>query len=395
MTEPSEQSQELARVVVENVHDFAVYAKDFEGRVLSWNPGVGRLLGYAEDEWVGRHASIIFTPEDLARGELVKEMQTALARGRSEDTRWHVRRDGTRFFANGLLMLLRDGSGTPRAFAKILRDDTARHVAEEEFRAAKAELERRVEERTRGLSLIGETLLTEVKERRAAGARVRGLLRRVVEAQELERGRIARDLHDNLGQELTALKLNLELLKAECGARPELVERIEKTHEIARRVEDEMDFISWELRPAALDQLGLPAAVKTFAREWSKHYGVGCDFHAGAGRTIYPGDGRKRTRIRHGAFMCEVSRAGLCGGSPLSLLQLTPLTCGFDFAPRRHVGLMLRAPGEAVVTLRHLHGTVVPVPAPTFDVRRRSLSPRVRGGDLSPLLYHWATIRLL
>lgn len=103
----------------------------------------------------------------------------------------------------------------------------------------------------------------------------------MVEAQELERGRIARDLHDNLGQELTALKLNLDLLKAECAARPELCERIEQTREIARRVENDLDFISWELRPAALDQLGLPATLENFAREWSKQHGVECDFHAG------------------------------------------------------------------------------------------------------------------
>ena len=125
--EPSEQSRELFRLVVENVRDFAVYTKGLDGRILSWNPGVERLLGYAEAEWVGRHISSIFTPEDLAQGGLDQELQTALEHGRSEDQRWHVRKDGSRFFANGLLMLLRDEAGRPRAFAKIMRDDTARH----------------------------------------------------------------------------------------------------------------------------------------------------------------------------------------------------------------------------------------------------------------------------
>ena len=131
MTEPSEQSQELFRLVVENVRDFAIYTKDLEGRILSWNPGVERLLGYSKEGWVGLHISAIFTPEDIAQGEPDGEMRTALAEGRAEDTRWHVRKDGSRFWANGLLMLLRDGSGAPRAFAKVLRDDTARHRAEE------------------------------------------------------------------------------------------------------------------------------------------------------------------------------------------------------------------------------------------------------------------------
>ena len=65
--EPSEQSRELFRLVVENVRDFAVYTKGLDGRTLSWNPGVERLLGYAEGEWVGLHISAIFTPEDLAQ----------------------------------------------------------------------------------------------------------------------------------------------------------------------------------------------------------------------------------------------------------------------------------------------------------------------------------------
>ena len=137
MTEPSEQSQALFRLVVENVHDFAVYTKDLDGRTLSWNPGGERLFGYSEAEWVGLHVSVIFTREDIPRGEPDREMRTALVEGRAEDTRWHVRKDGSRFWANGLLMLLRDKEGEPRAFAKILRDDTARYRAEEELRAAK------------------------------------------------------------------------------------------------------------------------------------------------------------------------------------------------------------------------------------------------------------------
>jgi PAS domain S-box-containing protein len=130
----SEQSTELFRLVAENVEDFAVYTKDLEGRVLSWNPGVERLLGYAEQEWVGSHASVIFTPEDLARGAFDWELKTALAEGPADDPRWHVRRDGSRFWANGLLMLLRDDAGRPLAFAKILRDDTARRRPEERLR---------------------------------------------------------------------------------------------------------------------------------------------------------------------------------------------------------------------------------------------------------------------
>ena len=95
--------RDLFRLIAENVHDFAVFATDLDGRIVSWNPGVGSLLGYAEGEWVGRDASVIFTPEDRERGAHLWEMETALREGRAEDQRWHLRRDGSRFWANGLL----------------------------------------------------------------------------------------------------------------------------------------------------------------------------------------------------------------------------------------------------------------------------------------------------
>jgi PAS domain S-box-containing protein len=132
--EPSQDSQELFRLIAENVADFAVFATDLDGRVVSWNPGVGSLLGFAEAEWVGRDASVIFTPEDCERGVPLWEMETALREGRAEDRRWHVRKDGSRFWASGLLMLLRDEEGRARGFAKIMRDDTARRLSEERLR---------------------------------------------------------------------------------------------------------------------------------------------------------------------------------------------------------------------------------------------------------------------
>jgi PAS domain S-box-containing protein len=133
--EASHASEELFRLMVESVGDYAVFAADTSGRILSWNPGVLRLLGYEESEWVGRHASIIFTPEDFERSGHVLEMETAAREGRAEDNRWHVRKDGTRFWANGMLMPLRDAAGRLRGFAKILRDNTAAKEQEDLLRS--------------------------------------------------------------------------------------------------------------------------------------------------------------------------------------------------------------------------------------------------------------------
>ncbi len=125
-------SDELFRLMVESVKDYAIFAIDTEGRIVSWNPGVERLLGYGEAEFVGRHVSLLFTPEDLGRGADLEEMRQAVSAGRAEDQRWHVRCDGSRFWANGFLTSLRDESGSLRGFAKVMRDDTQRKRAEEE-----------------------------------------------------------------------------------------------------------------------------------------------------------------------------------------------------------------------------------------------------------------------
>jgi len=127
-------SDELFRLVAEKVEDFAVFAIELDGTVASWNPGVEKLLGYAESEFIGRDSCILFTPEDNERGACAHEMRAAARDGRAEDRRWHVRKDGTRFWANGLLMALFDDAGVLRGFAKILRDETAHKLMEDRLR---------------------------------------------------------------------------------------------------------------------------------------------------------------------------------------------------------------------------------------------------------------------
>ncbi|HZG50731.1 MAG TPA: PAS domain S-box protein [Pyrinomonadaceae bacterium] len=129
---------ELFRLLVEKVEDFAVFAIDLDGTAASWNPGVGKLLGYDEADFIGLDSCVLFTPEDLERGECEREMRTAAAHGRAEDRRWHLRRDGTRFWANGLLIALPDDAGNLRGYAKILRDETAHKQMEDRLRESDA-----------------------------------------------------------------------------------------------------------------------------------------------------------------------------------------------------------------------------------------------------------------
>ncbi|MGF1627659.1 MAG: sensor histidine kinase [Alphaproteobacteria bacterium] len=124
-------SDELLRLVVESATDFAILATDPAGCVTSWNIGAERVLGFTEDEILGVSADIIFTPEDRLAGIPDEERRLALADGRALDERWTMRKDGSRFWASGLMMPLTDhGLG----FVKIFRDRTEQHRAEAELR---------------------------------------------------------------------------------------------------------------------------------------------------------------------------------------------------------------------------------------------------------------------
>jgi PAS domain S-box-containing protein len=272
-------SEERLRLTMESVTDYAIFTTDTEGRVETWNVGAERIFGYTEEEIVGQRGAIIFTPEDRAKGEPEKEMREAREAGRAADERWHVRKDDSRFYASGVLAPLRDEGGAVVGYAKIARDLTAQKRAEEALRRAHDELEARVKERTSELQEVNESLLTEVRERMAAEERARGLVRQIVTAQEEERKRVARDLHDQLGQQLTALQLKLETHRARLADDEDLRAQVEEIQTVARQLDNEVDFLAWELRPASLDDLGLPVALGNFIEEWSRHFGIPAEFH--------------------------------------------------------------------------------------------------------------------
>jgi PAS domain S-box-containing protein len=117
---------------IEDIRDYAIFMMDPEGLVTNWNVGAQHILGYTEDEIIGKNASKFFTPED--RGKLVpeQEMKTAATVGRSEDERWHMRRDGSRFWASGVMTAVRDQSGKLIGFSKVMRDMTERNKLTEE-----------------------------------------------------------------------------------------------------------------------------------------------------------------------------------------------------------------------------------------------------------------------
>ena len=132
---------ERVQLLEANVTDYAIFIADTDERIASWNFGAERILGYTEAEAIGQPAAMIFTPEDLQSGAEQEEFRLARETGRSNDERWHLRKDGSLFWALGILTALYNEQGQLRGYAKILRDFTARKQYEERIEALNARLQ--------------------------------------------------------------------------------------------------------------------------------------------------------------------------------------------------------------------------------------------------------------
>lgn len=131
----------LYRMQVTDLASYAMFVISPDGRLVSWNTGVQRLLGFPEAEWIGRHASIIFTPSDKAMEVCNSELRLAAESGSAADIRWHRRQDGTELFAHGSMNAVRDASGTLVGYTKILSDETARKELQDSLTESNAALE--------------------------------------------------------------------------------------------------------------------------------------------------------------------------------------------------------------------------------------------------------------
>jgi PAS domain S-box-containing protein len=123
---------DLYRLLVASVRDYAIFALDARGNVLTWNAGAAQLKGYEAHEIIGRHFSTFYSAEDIAAGKPELEIVLATRDGRFEDEGWRTRKNGTRFWANVILTALRDEHGEVVGFAKVTRDLTERRAAQEQ-----------------------------------------------------------------------------------------------------------------------------------------------------------------------------------------------------------------------------------------------------------------------
>ena len=124
-------------LMVESAKDYAIISMDREGIISSWNSGAERIFGSKPKATIGKHIETIFTPEDRAAGAVYYELDTALKTGRANDERWHLRENGERFYASGMLATMHDTKGHVNGFIKIARDMTAQQEAQENLMAAR------------------------------------------------------------------------------------------------------------------------------------------------------------------------------------------------------------------------------------------------------------------
>src|ERR1700735_372391 len=243
---------EIHKLLIDTVRDYAIFVLDPEGRVLTWNPGAQALKGYMREEIIGQHFSKFYRDEAVQSGWPTRELQLAEKEGRFSDEGWRVRKDGSSFWASVVITALRSEDGKLIGFAKVTNDLTDRKMAEERIQQLNGELRQRVSELDESRRVVGLRTIALQK-----------LSSQLLQVQDQERRRIARELHDDLGQQLSAIKMLLPT---------------DAKNDEARKMLDAASAsvrnLSYLLHPPLLDEAGLRAALHWYVDGMIKRSGI-------------------------------------------------------------------------------------------------------------------------
>jgi PAS domain S-box-containing protein len=231
-------SRDVFRLLVNSIRDYAIFVLDPEGYVLTWNRGAQVLKGYAKEEIIGKHFSQFYLPEAVQSGWPQRELALAKKEGRFTDEGWRVRKDGSSFWASVTITALWESDGTHSGFAKVTRDMTERKHSEGRIQALNQELRLRVSQLDESQRIVQLRTLELQK-----------LSTRLLQIQDEERRRLARELHDELGQQLVGIKLMLKRSP------------IEETDKMVDATIATVRSMSYILHPPLLDETGLRSAL--------------------------------------------------------------------------------------------------------------------------------------
>ena len=238
------QSEERFRLMAEAVQDYAIFMLDPHGYVSTWNTGAKRINGYQASEIIGRHFSCFYPEPEVLAGKPMWELEVAAEKGRFEEEGWRVRKDGSTFWANVIITPVRDDTNKVIGFAKVTRDVTEKMQKEKSLR---------------------------------------NLTSHLLQMQDEERRRIGRDLHDTLGQCVTAMKINLDSLAyATSPSNPEISERVMQCVRLAEECVKEVRTISYLLYPPMLEEMGLKSAIPWYLEGFTRRSGIQVTFDVSA-----------------------------------------------------------------------------------------------------------------
>lgn len=222
--------------ILANIKDYAIFMLDKDGRIVSWDLGAERVQGYRPQEILGRHFSCLHSPEDVKQGSPEHELRMAREVDRFETEAWRVRADGTRFWANVIVRCLRDEQGEVQGYVKVTRDVTEKKKSEEALRQLSSHL---------------------------------------IQSQDYERRRIARELHDSEAQDLSALLMSLSKFKRHNTHLDKESEAIlADCTELANQCLRGVRTLSYLLHPPLLDELGLLSALHWYIEGFGKRSGI-------------------------------------------------------------------------------------------------------------------------
>jgi PAS domain S-box-containing protein len=270
-------SETRYRRLFETAQDGILLVDPVTRQVFDANPFLTDLLGYSRAELVGKELWEIglFRDAEASKGAFRTLREGGYIRYEDLPLQAHDGRHIEVEFVSNVYPV-----GGTEVIQCNIRDVTDRKRAEAALQATHDQLEVRVSERTADLARSNEALTAEIARRERAEADRRDLQQRLTSAQEDERRRIARELHDEMGQHLTALGLGLKVVKDETPHPSPARDRLQALQALTDRIGREVHQLALELRPTALDDLGLRAALANYVEGWGERAGVEVDFQA-------------------------------------------------------------------------------------------------------------------
>ena len=269
-------SEKRYRRLFETARDGILLVDPVTRLIFDANPYLLHMLGYTHNELIGK---------ELWQIGLFQDIESNKAAFRTLQDRGYVRYDNlplktrdqqqidvefvSNVYPDGDIMVIQCN----------IRDVMERKRVEQALAVAHASLETRVIDRTKELAHVNASLSLEILRREKAEADRRELQQQLVTVQERERLRISRELHDAMGQHLTALGLGIQLIKNSLEPTSPQTDQLQKLLALTDQIGREVHHLAMELRPTALDDLGLTAALATYAETWTERSGLEIDFH--------------------------------------------------------------------------------------------------------------------